>query len=136
VPPIQKGEIILKRILVIDDEEPIRQLLKEEFEEEGYRILTAASGKEALTLLRQSEKPDLIILDLRMREMNGLELMNFYTKLNYRIPVIIFTAYGVYKNDPVLMAADAYIIKSSDITQLKDKVHELAGSVEYKEHVF
>lgn len=125
----------MKKILVIDDEEPIRQLLKDEFEEEGYQILTASSGKEALSVLRRPEKPDLIILDLRMQEMNGIELMDFYTRLNYRIPVIIFTAYGVYKNDPALMAADAYIIKSSDITQLKDKVHELTGRLEFKESI-
>jgi len=125
----------VKKILVIDDEEPIRQLLKDEFEEEGYQILTASSGKEALSVLRRPEKPDLIILDLRMQEMNGIELMDFYTRLNYRIPVIIFTAYGVYKNDPALMAADAYIIKSSDITQLKDKVHELTGRLEFKESI-
>ncbi len=56
-----------------------------------------------------------------MREMNGLEMMDLYTRLNYRIPVIVFTAYGVYKNDPALMAADAYIIKSSDITQLDER---------------
>jgi CheY-like chemotaxis protein len=116
----------MKRILVVEDEDPIKQLLKEELEDEGYDITTVSSGKEALSLLNELEKPDLIILDLRMPGMNGIEVMDFFLKLKYKIPVIVYSAYGVYKNDPaVVMAADAYVIKSSDTTELKQKVHEL-----------
>lgn len=127
----------MKKILVVDDEEPIRRLLKEEFEEEGYAVVAASSGKEALARMNDPEKPDLVILDLRMPGMNGIEVMEFFSRMKNRIPVIIFSAYGAYKNDPGLMGADSYVIKSSDLTQLKDRVHELTSEYpqETREHM-
>jgi CheY-like chemotaxis protein len=110
---------------VVDDEDMIKQFLREELEDEGYRILLASSGKEALSILNEPEKPDLIILDLRMREMNGIEMMGYFIKARHEIPVIVFTAYGAYRDEPLLLAADAYVMKSSDTRELKQKVREL-----------
>lgn len=115
----------MKKILVVDDEAYIRQFVKEELEDEGYDIVTAASGKEALSILSEPQKPDLVIMDIRMHEMNGIEMMGFYIKDKYDIPVIIFTAYDAYKNEPLFMVADAYITKSSNTSYLKQKVREL-----------
>jgi len=115
---------IMKKILLVDDDIRIRRLLREELEEDGYQIMTAPNGKEALSLINR-QNPDLIILDLRMPELSGLDIMEFISKLKYKVPVIIFSAYGAYRNDPLAIAADAYVVKSSEISELKKKVHEL-----------
>ena len=115
----------MKKILLVDDDIRIQRLIREELEEEGYHISTASNGKEALACINRPERPDLIILDLRMPRMSGLETMKFISNLKEKVPVIIFTAYGAYRNDPLAMSANAYVVKSSDVSELKKKVHEL-----------
>ncbi|MBN1635472.1 MAG: response regulator [Deltaproteobacteria bacterium] len=119
----------MKRILVVEDDVHLQQLLKEELHENGYEINTASNGKEALTILNldNDQKPDLIILDIRMPKMDGLETMGNILKSKHDLPVIIHTAYASYKNDVMAMAADAYIIKSHDLSELKAAVHDLLG---------
>jgi DNA-binding response OmpR family regulator len=108
----------MKRILVVDDEEGIRQLYKEELEEEGYEVELAERGEEALEKLSRS-KPDLVILDLRMPGMGGLEVLERIREQDKDLPVIICTAYGEFKSDLTTWASDAYIVKSADLTELK-----------------
>jgi len=120
---------IMKKILLVDDDIRIQRLLSEELEEEGYQILIASNGKDALVIINKPEKPDLVILDLRMPQLSGFETMKFISKLNIKIPVIIFSAYGTFRNDPMAMTADAYVVKSSDMTELKQKVRELISSL-------
>jgi CheY-like chemotaxis protein len=116
----------MKSVLVIDDDILIQRLLKEELEEDGYQVSIASNGKKAISFIMNGyEKPDLVILDLRMPGMDGLETMAHMLKLKYQLPVIIFSAYSSYRNDPIAMAADAYVLKSSDISELKKKVHEI-----------
>jgi two-component system, response regulator, stage 0 sporulation protein F len=116
----------MKRVLVVDDDIRIQQLLMEELEEDGYQVSIASNGKDALSLLATDpEKPDLVILDLRMPKMDGLETIGFMLKLKLNLPVIIFSAYSSYRNDPLAKAADAYVVKSSDLSDLKVKIHEL-----------
>ncbi len=117
---------IMKRILLVDDDIRIQRLLSEELEEDGYRISTASNGKDAISFLTtDSERPDLVILDLRMPKMSGLETISFMLKLNLKIPVIIFSAYSSYRNQALAKAADAYVVKSSDLKELKVKIQEL-----------
>ncbi len=114
----------MKRILVVDDEERIRSYLTEELTEEGYEVLQAASAPEALKIIEQ-DPPDLVILDIRMPGMTGLEALPRILGLKQNLPVIINTAYSQYQQDFMAWAADAYIIKSFDLTELKAKVREL-----------
>ncbi len=115
----------MKSILVVDDDIHIQGLLKEELEEDGYKILTACNGKQAISILLDGhEKTDLIILDLRMPQMDGLETMAHIMKLKLELPVIIFSAYSSYRSDPIAMAADAYVLKSSDLSELKKRICE------------
>jgi len=108
----------MKKILVVDDEESIRLLFKEELEEEGYKVELAGGGEEALKKLRTS-KPDLITLDLKMAGMGGLEVLERIREEDKDLPVVICTAYGDYKRDLTSWASDAYVVKSSDLTELK-----------------
>ena len=100
-----------KTLLIVDDEERLRALLRDYMEHEGFRVLLAADGREALRIARQ-EKPDLIILDVMMPEMDGWEFMRRYTPES-RTPIIILTA-RLDDTDKVLgleLGADDYVTK-------------------------
>ena len=111
----------MKRILVIDDEVNIRQLYKVELEEEGYHVLLAASGKEALDILER-ETFDLVMLDIKMPGINGLEILGKIKEMKETIPVILISAYDAYKQDFTSWAAEEYIVKSSDLSEMKEKI--------------
>jgi CheY-like chemotaxis protein len=121
----------MKSVLVVDDDILIQRLLREELEEDGYAVSTVSNGREALSALKDGfHKPDVVILDLRMPSMDGLETMGHILKLRYELPVIIFSAYTSYRDDPLGRSADAYVVKSSDFSELKKKVQELGRKVQ------
>ena len=113
-----------KKILSVEDEEALRLLYQEELEEEGYEVLTAKNGKEALQKLRK-EKPDLVILDIIMPEMDGMEALGRILSKNKRIPIILHTSHPAYQEDFMSWAADAYVVKSTDLRELNEKIKEL-----------
>jgi DNA-binding response OmpR family regulator len=114
----------MKTILVTDDDEAIRTLLAEELTDEGYRVITAKDAREALKIVE--EQPlDLVVLDIRMPGMDGLELLPRILGLREGLPVILNTAYTQYQESFMSWAADAYIVKSSDLSELKEKIKEL-----------
>lgn len=83
-----------KSILVVDDDEGIREILQMAFMTEGYSVTTAANGKEALDILSHSPHYGLILLDLMMPKMNGWEFVEAFQKSNHpQIPIILMTAY-------------------------------------------
>lgn len=112
------------KILIVDDEENIRYLYEQELHDEGYETLLARDGKECLELVRQNP-PDLIILDIRMPRMDGLEAIGKIIEINKNIPIIINSAYSTYKDDFMSWAADAYIVKSYDLDMLKHTIREI-----------
>lgn len=111
----------MKKILIVDDEEVIRMLYSEELEEEGYTVITADSGHGLVDMIGR-EKPDLIILDIKMAEHDGLDLLQDIRKDFYDIPVILCSAYSSFKGDLKSIAADYYVVKSADLSELKQKV--------------
>ncbi len=113
-----------KKILIVEDEEPLRFLYEQELEEEGYEILTARNGKEALLKI-DTEKPDLIILDIVMPVMDGMETLGRIVGKNGKIPIILNTSYSEYRQDFMSWAAGAYVMKSADLGELKAKIREL-----------
>lgn len=114
----------MKTILVVDDDDAIRMLIEMELAEEGYRVLTASNAKDALEMV-QSEDLDLVILDIRMPGMDGLEALPRILGLKEGLKVILNTAYSQYQESFMSWAADAYVIKSADLSELKAKVKEL-----------
>jgi DNA-binding response OmpR family regulator len=111
----------MKKILIVDDEEVIRMLYGEELEEEGYRVVTAGSGHGLMEMIER-EKPDLVILDIKMAEHDGLDLLQEIRKSFYNIPVILCSAYSSFKGDLKSIAADYYVVKSADLSELKQKI--------------
>ncbi len=114
----------MKKILVVEDEEGLRLLYREELEAEGYEVITARNGKEAIQELDKG-KPDLIILDIVMPVMDGMETLGKILGKDRKIPIILNTSYSGYREDFMSWAADAYVTKSSDLEELKTKVKEL-----------
>jgi CheY-like chemotaxis protein len=114
----------MKTILVADDEEAIRTLLEEELQEEGYRVISVSNARDALKMV-ETEKLDLVILDIRMPGMDGLEALPRILGMKEGLPVILNTAYSQYQDSFMSWAADAYVVKSSDLTELKQKIKEL-----------
>lgn len=109
------------KILIVDDEEVILMLYKEELEEEGYDVTTTSDGYKLLEKI-ETEKPDLVVLDIKMAEYNGLDLLQDIRKKFYNIPVILCSAYSSFKGDLKSIAADYYVVKSSDLSELKQKI--------------
>ena len=116
----------MKKIMVVDDEENIRFLYKEELADEGYEVVLAESGLQALELLR-SDSPDLITLDVKMPEMDGIETLRRIKEIDKDIPIILCTAYGQYKQDFSSWASDAYVVKSADLKELKETIKGILG---------
>ena len=114
----------MKTILVADDEEAIRTILEEELKDEGYRVITVSNARDALKMV-ETEPLDLVILDIRMPGMDGLEALPRIMGIKEGLKVILNTAYSQYQESFMSWAADAYIIKSADLTELKNKVKEL-----------
>jgi len=111
----------MAKILVVDDEEHIRLLYSEELTEAGYEVITAADGYKLIERIEE-EKPDLVVLDIKMVDYNGLDLLQEIRNRFYNLPVILCTAYDTYKEDIKAIAADFYVIKSFDLTELKKKI--------------
>ena len=116
----------MKTILVVDDDEAIRTLLQEELEDEGYKVLIATNARDALKMVA-AEALDLVILDIRMPGMDGLEALPRILGIKEGLPVIMNTAYSQYQESFMSWAADAYVVKSSDLTELKEKVKMLVN---------
>ena len=114
----------MSRILVVDDEVNIRKLYQSELEDQGFTVETAANGSEAMQAV-QSAAPDLVILDIKLAQDNGLDCLRRIKEFNAAIPVILNSGYSTYKDDFSSWLADAYLVKSSDTQELTTKVREL-----------
>jgi CheY-like chemotaxis protein len=118
---------IMKRILVVDDEKHICELYKSELEDEGYTVTVANSGAEALAAV-EGNPPDLIVLDVQMPGMDGIETLEKLLGRDQGIPIILNTAYSHYREDFTTWGADSYVVKSSDTTKLKREIKRLLGN--------
>jgi two-component system response regulator (stage 0 sporulation protein F) len=111
----------MNNILIVDDDRTIRFLYKEELTYEGYNVITTHDCRNLLELI-DNEKPDLVVLEALIDQYNGLDLLQKIRNTYYDLPVILCTAYSGYKNDPRSIAADYYVLKSSDLSELKQKI--------------
>lgn len=111
----------MKKILIVDDEESIHLLYREELEEEGYGVLSAMSGEEALKIF-ESMPVDLVVLDINMPGIKGIDVLRQIKAKSPTLPVILSSAYSEYKHDIGSWASDDYIVKSSNLDELKASI--------------
>ena len=114
----------MARLLVVDDERDIRHLYADELADAGYVVETAGSAAEAEELLLR-EKFDLMILDVQMKGESGLQLLQRLVREKQKLPVILCTAFGCYKDDFSSWLADAYVVKRSDLGELKNEIRRV-----------
>ncbi len=111
------------KLLVVDDDLNIQRLYKEELEDEGYEVIIAATGKEAMEIFER-ESPDIITLDILMPDIDGISLLRKMKEQRPNVPIIMSTAYD-YRDDFAVWASEAYIVKSSDLGELKKTIKKL-----------
>jgi len=119
----------LKRILIVEDEKNMRLLLEEELEESGFEVASASSAEEAIGILNLDTSFDLITIDIEMQGISGLELAGTIRKQYPEKKIVLLTAYTHYKHDLSSWAADAYVVKSPDFSELKSLVEKLLGEI-------
>lgn len=112
------------RLLFVDDDPSLLKLYQEELAEEGYKVIVARNGKEAVTRFSR-EKPNLVILDIRMPEMDGITALNAILGKNRQVPIIFNTAYPQYRENFMTWGAEAYVVKSSDLSELKQTIRRV-----------
>ena len=114
----------MKKILLIDDEPSIQIVYREEFEDEGYEVLSALDGEEGLDIF-ENESPDIVILDIHMPGMNGIEVLRQMKQQRPDVPVILSSAFQEFQSDISTWASEEYIVKSGNLDGLKDAVKRL-----------
>lgn len=108
----------MARILLVDDEDYIRQYYTEGLSDEGHKVWTVATGHELLKRIDRV-KPEVVVLDIKLLDYDGLELLQEIRNRHHDLPVILCSAYDTYKEDPKAIAADYYVVKSFDLSELK-----------------
>ncbi|MFO7897639.1 MAG: response regulator [Planctomycetota bacterium] len=117
----------MSKILLVEDDKNQALLYRQELEAEGYEVEVAGNGREACELV-ESVDPDIVVMDISMPGMDGIEAMGRMLSKHNKLPVILNTAYSSYKDNFLSWSADAYVIKSSDLSELKDTIEKLLKS--------
>ncbi|SPY21540.1 sporulation initiation phosphotransferase F (stage 0 sporulation protein F) [Paenibacillus polymyxa] len=114
-----------KKVLIVDDQNGIRILLMEVFGSEGYETFQAANGKIALEIV-EKEPPDLVLLDMKIPDMDGLEILKHLKSMNPDIKVIMMTAYGELDmiKEATELGALMHFTKPFDIDEMRIAVNK------------
>ena len=121
-----------KKVLVVDDEKHIRMLYQEELASEGYAVATS-DGEESILAVLEREKPAVVVLDIKLgSSRSGLDILQEIRGKDQTLPVILSTAYDSFQHDLKSIAADFYVVKSVDLTELKAKVALALGKASTK----
>ena len=114
----------MAKILIVDDQPCVRELLSEELISQGHQVVTAGGAESVIGHLRSS-RPDLVLLDLYLDELDGFWVLRDIKSQHLDLPVIIHTAYDSYVDDPRVSQADGYVIKSVVLDELKGKIADV-----------
>jgi DNA-binding NtrC family response regulator len=121
----------MANLLIVDDEANIRLLYAQELSDEGYQVVTAASALEAAERL-EAGSFDLVVLDIKLKNESGIDLLQSIVKERHNLPVILCTAFSCYKDDFSAWLADGYVVKSSDLQELKDEISRVLAKKQIK----
>jgi DNA-binding NtrC family response regulator len=119
----------MSKLVVVDDEASVRLLYLEELAEEGYEVTTVGTCEEALPHI-SFVQPSAVILDIRMDDCDGLDLLQELRIKHPKLPIILNTAYDSYREDLKSVADDEYFVKSYDLSKLKETLSILLRGVE------
>ena len=117
----------MKKILVVDDEVDVRENFREYLMEQGYLAITAENGSEAIDIIDR-EKPDLLILDIKMPGNNGLDVLTSLHNSGKKIPTIIVTAFDTHKDDFIVCSYGyivAYLLKPANLRDIAKRIENV-----------
>ena len=114
----------MEKVLCVDDSLSILRLYRDELSEEGYKVILAKDGQEGLMKFGK-ESPDVVVMDIHMPVMDGIQTLTAMLGKDRQAQVIFNTAYSQYKENFMTWGAEAYLIKSSNLTELKQKIREV-----------
>jgi two-component system response regulator (stage 0 sporulation protein F) len=119
-----------EKLLIVDDQFGIRVLLTEVFDKDGYETFTASNGNQALTII-EDESPDLVLLDVKIPGMDGIEILKEIRQRNLETNVIMMTAYGELEmiNEAKKLGAVAHFSKPFDIDEVRQKIRKFLDSI-------
>ena len=113
----------MEKILCVDNDSSLLCLYQAELSEEGYEVILAEDGKEALSKFTK-EKPQVVVMDIHLPKMDGIETLGAMLGKNRQVQVIFNTAYPQYKENFLTWGAESYVTKSSDLTELKQRIRD------------
>ena len=117
-----------KKILVVDDESHIRMLYQEELQATGFEV-ALSDGQEPIMQVIEREKPDAVVLDIKLAgAVTGLDLLQTIRAANTTLPVILSSAFESFQYDLKAIAANAYCVKSIDLTGLKETISSVLAN--------
>ena len=111
-------------LLIVEDDQNQQFLYQQELEEDGYNVIVSSNAQEALEKLK-SNNVDLVVMDICMPGKDGIEALSDILEYDKTLPVIINSAYGTYKDNFLTWSAEAYVVKSSDLSELKNKIRSV-----------
>ena len=114
----------MEKILCVDDDPSLLYLYNKELSEDGYEVVMAKNGKEALVQF-EKKKPRVVVLDICLPVMDGIETLNALLGKDRQAEVILNTSYLQHKDNFLTWGAAAYVVKSCDLGGLKQKIHEI-----------
>lgn len=115
------------KVLVVEDEQHLLELYRNELEDEGYSVITLNNGTAVLETIKTTH-PDVVVLDIRLGGTEGLEVLEQIKNYDVNLPVILNSAYSTYKANFSSWIADDYVIKSPDLTELKMTIQKYAAN--------
>jgi DNA-binding response OmpR family regulator len=118
-------EVTMLPILIVEDEKYLLDFYAEEFADAGFEVRSLSAGKEVIDWVKK-ERPSAIVLDIKLGDIEGLRVLEEIKEFDRSIPVILNSAYSVYKSDFASWMADDYVVKSSNINELIAKVKQYA----------
>jgi two-component system response regulator (stage 0 sporulation protein F) len=121
---MQEGGAIMKRILIVEEEMNLQKLYLSELEQEGYLVEATSGGDRTIDTLKELS-PQLVVLNLKSPDLSGLRVLEQIKSYDEHLPVILNSAYTTYKHNFSNWIADAYIVKSVDLEELKGRIREL-----------
>lgn len=118
----------MARVLFVDDDENIRLLVREDLTLDGHSVRVAPTGIDGIEEV-EKEQPDIIILDIKMPGLSGLEVLRRLKKTHPHLPVFLFTAYDGFRDQASELGADGYFIKSPDLFEMKRAIRRVTGDL-------
>ena len=113
----------MKTVLVVEDDPRQGLLYEQELSDEGYQVVRTTNGREGLKAVK-AQPFDCLVMDINMPVMDGLDALGRILALRPALPIILNSAFSSYKDSYMSWAADAYVVKSSDLSELKLRIKE------------